>query len=255
MSIDNKNRIAVKAALGFEGVMEGIDYRNMPVFASVQSIPGTAWSIVAKMDQAEVNAPLRERGLTTAVLAMIVVVLTAVLLGYLGRFHNNRWLRSQLVIERESRLILDSIDEGVLGLDSEGRHVFVNPSACRLLGYEPAELVGKASHAIWHHTKADGSPYPPQECLIYSALHSGISCRSDQQEVFWRKNGTSFSVEYVATPTLEKDRPVALTLVFRDVTTQRQHEKERNLAAAHGVAIGTHSIEWSGVGCHHCQNC
>ena len=96
MPIDNKNRIAVKAALGFEGVMEGIDYRNVPVFASVQSIPGTPWFIVAKMDQAEVYAPLRERGLTTAALAMIVVVLTAVLLGYLGRFHDNRWLRSQL---------------------------------------------------------------------------------------------------------------------------------------------------------------
>ena len=91
------------------------------------------------------------------------------------------------------------------------------------------ELIGKPGHAIWHDKKPDGTPYPPQECPICAALKSGESCCSDQ-EVFWRKNGTSFPVEYIATPSLEKDRPIALVLFFRDISERRQAESNQRLA-------------------------
>ena len=226
LPIDRKGLPAAEAALGHEGTVEGVDYRNVPVLACTRTIPGTPWFIVAKVDQTEIYAPLRERGLTTAAIAMVLVVLAALCIGQLVRRHDNQWLQSQLAMERESRLILDSLDEGVLGLDWQGRHVFVNPAACRLLGYEPEELIGKCSHAIWHSKKADGSRHPPEECRIHAALRTGKSCRSDQ-EVFWRKDGTSFPVEYVATPSLEKDRPVALALCFRDVSERRHADEER----------------------------
>jgi PAS domain S-box-containing protein len=171
---------------------------------------------------------VRAEGLTATALCMIAIALAAVGLGYLRRWRDTRSLRSQLAIERESRRMLDSLDEGVLGLDSEGRHVFANPAACRLLGYEPEELIGKCCHDVWHYRKADGAPCPSQECLINVALKSGEVCRSDQ-EVFWRKDGTSFPVEYIATPSLETNRPVALALTFRDVSQQRRLEEERTL--------------------------
>ena len=229
LPIDRKGLPATEAVLGHEGLVEGTDYRNVPVVAFTLPIPGTPWSIVAKVDQMEIYAPLRERGSTTAALVLAFIVMAALGVVYLSRCHDSQRLRGQLAIGREFRLILDSLDEGVLGLDSEGRHVFVNPAACHLLGYEPVELIGKPSHAIWHAQKADGSSYPSHECPIYAALRTGKSCRSNQ-EVFWRKNGTSFPAEYVATPSLEKDRPVALALVFRDVSEHYRFEEDQALA-------------------------
>ena len=60
----------------------------------------------------------------------------------------------------QNELILNSAGEGIFGLDREGRHTFVNPSAARMLGYEVEELIGQHSHSIWHHSKADSSRYP-----------------------------------------------------------------------------------------------
>jgi len=67
-----------------------------------------------------------------------------------------------------NRLILDSASEAICGCDSEGICLFSNPSAARILGYDhPAELLGKNMHALEHHTRKDGTPYPIEECPIY----------------------------------------------------------------------------------------
>ena len=94
-------------------------------------------------------------------------------------------------LEEQNALILRAAGEGIFGLDLEGRHTFVNPAAATMLGYEPEELVGQFSHSLWHHTKADGSMYPKEECPIYGAYKDG-QVHSGDTEVFWRKDGTSF---------------------------------------------------------------
>ncbi len=218
--------VAAQAVRGRVGVLEGVDYRGQPVLAATRGIPGTPWFIVAKVDQDEIYAPLRERGLTAAAFALVFVVVAALGVGLVGRRRDARWLRSRLAAEREHRLILDSADQGVLGVDREGRCVFVNPAACRMLGYAPEELIGKSGHAICHYKKADGTPHPPEQCLICEALKTGES-RCCDQEVFWKKDGTSFPVEYTATPSLEKDRPIALVLFFRDITEWKRVEQEQ----------------------------
>ena len=215
------------AVTGQEGTVEGKDYRNVPVLAAVRCVPGTPWFIVAKVDQEEIYAPLRDVPRQLGPPSSAILLAASLGVGLLWRHRDNGWLRSQLAIEREHRLILDSTDQGVLGLDRQGRHVFANPAACRMLGYKPEELIGKPSHAIWHHKKADGAVYPPEECPIYGALRSGNSRCSDD-EVFWRKDGTSFPAEYIATPTLEEDRPIALVALLprRHLANGTEHAQE-----------------------------
>ena len=176
--IGERQLCAALAVSGRQGVVEGIDYRGVPVLAAVRAIPGTPWSIVAKVDQKEIQAPLLTEGRTAAGLAAVLIAVAALSLGFMGRRRDNRWLRTQLAVEREMRLILDSTDDGIVGLDWQGRSVFVNPAACRLLGYEAKELIGKHAHSLWHYQKVDGSLYPSEACPIYAAMESGKSCRA-----------------------------------------------------------------------------
>jgi PAS domain S-box-containing protein len=129
-------------------------------------------------------------------------------------------------LRRENELILDSAGEGILGLDLQGRHTFVNPAAGRMLGYKVEELVGRRSHSIWHHTKPDGSPYPAEECQILSSYKDGI-IHSVADEVFWRKDGTSFPAEYHSTPIVEKGNLVGAVVIFTDITERKRIEEER----------------------------
>ena len=98
--------------------------------------------------------------------------------------------------EERVRLILDSAAEAIFGCDPEGTCLFCNPAAVRLLGYDdPSELLGKNMHALEHHTRADGRPYPIEECPIYIGFQKGEGVHRDD-EVYWRKDGACFPVEF-----------------------------------------------------------
>ncbi|MDH3673241.1 MAG: PAS domain S-box protein, partial [Gammaproteobacteria bacterium] len=127
------------------------------------------------------------------------------------------------LLNRQNELLLNSAGEGIYGLDMEGQTTFVNPAAARMIGWEPEELIGKPAHDILHHTKPDGSPYPRQECPIGSVLQDGTVHRVDN-EVFWRKDGSSFPVEYISTPIREQSDLVGAVVSFRDITEHKQAE-------------------------------
>jgi formate hydrogenlyase transcriptional activator len=109
--------------------------------------------------------------------------------------------------EERIRLILDSATEAICGCDSEGNCLFSNPSAARMLGYgDPAELLGKNLHALEHHTRKDGTPYPLEECPIYMGIQKGQGVHRDD-EVYWRRDGTSFPIEYWSHPVVREAEP------------------------------------------------
>lgn len=128
-------------------------------------------------------------------------------------------------LSQRHELILSSAAEGILGLDLEGNHTFVNPAAARMLGYEIKELIGNPSHNIWHHTKLDGSSFLVEECKIAASYREGIEFRV-YSEVFWRKNGTSFPVEYASTPIYEQEKLVGAVVTFTDITERKQAEED-----------------------------
>ena len=122
-----------------------------------------------------------------------------------------------------NELILNAAGEGIYGLDNKGNTTFVNPAAAEMIGWDPDELIGKSQHKILHHSRADGSHYPNTECPIYAAFKDG-KVHVVKDEVFWRKDGSSFPVEYVSTPIFEKEKLVGAVVVFRDVTKEREAE-------------------------------
>jgi formate hydrogenlyase transcriptional activator len=122
------------------------------------------------------------------------------------------------------RLVLDSAMEAICGCDSEGTCLFSNPSAARILGYgDPAELLGKNMHALEHHTRRDGTPYPIEECPIYLGFQKGEGVHRDD-EIFWRKDGTSFPVEYWSHPVVREGKTLGAVITFIDITQRKRAE-------------------------------
>jgi PAS domain S-box-containing protein len=132
--------------------------------------------------------------------------------------------------EAMNQLILRAAGEGIYGVNAEGKTTFVNPAAERMLGWTAEELVGHDMHSIVHHTRPDGSRYPEHDCPIYAAFRDGAVHQVDT-EVFWRKDGTPFWVEYTSTPIRHRGHVVGAVIVFRDITQRR--EADEKLRAAH----------------------
>ncbi len=127
-----------------------------------------------------------------------------------------------------NELILSTAGEGIYGLDLNGNTTFVNPAAAEMIGWKPEELLGLNQHNVLHHSKPDGSPYPSEKCPIYAALKDGEVHRVDN-EVFWRKDGSSFPVEYISTPMRNKEGDIeGAVVVFRDMTERKKAEEEQN---------------------------
>ncbi|MBU1892688.1 MAG: PAS domain S-box protein, partial [Gammaproteobacteria bacterium] len=139
-----------------------------------------------------------------------------------------QWKQMAAEARQQGRLrkqIMRSVGEGIFGLDTEGRATFVNPAATAMLQWTEDELVGQPMHALHHHTRADGTPYPGKECPIYEAYRDGKVHRVDD-EVFWRKDGTSYPVEYVSTPILDDQGVLTGAVVsFTDISARKQAEQ------------------------------
>lgn len=116
--------------------------------------------------------------------------------------------------------VLAHVADGIYGLDAAGRVEFVNPSAVRITGRPAAEQRGADQHALIHGRRADGSPYPREECPVHRALTGGRTVVADD-EVFWRADGTPVPVELIAVPTVEDGAVTGVIVSFRDLSERR----------------------------------
>ncbi len=132
-------------------------------------------------------------------------------------------------LQRCHRLILNAAGEGIYGLDCDGCTTFVNRTAADLLGWCEEQLLGKPLHDIHHHSYADGSHYPREECPIYAALKDG-EVHHVSNEVFWHADGHCVPVEYTSTPIWQNDKLDGAVVVFRDISGRLQMERERQQA-------------------------
>jgi len=140
-------------------------------------------------------------------------------------------------LNRRHEMVLKSAGEGIFGLDLDGNATFVNPAAARMTGWEAEELVGLPQHDILHHTKPDGSAYPREECPIHAALEDGTTHGRDD-EVFWRKDGTSFPVEYMSGPILQDGEVGGAVVTFKDITERKSLEEQLHHQAFYDPLTG-----------------
>jgi PAS domain S-box-containing protein len=125
--------------------------------------------------------------------------------------------------EERSRLLLESAEEGIFGVGEDGLVNFINPAGTAMLGFDADELIGQKIHPLIHHTRLDGSPYPIEECPMHHSLTQGTIGGQDD-EVLWRKDGTSFPVEYNSVPIRKNGSIAGTVVVFRDISERKESE-------------------------------
>lgn len=131
-------------------------------------------------------------------------------------------------LRRRTELILNTADQGILGIDDDGRVSFVNPAAATMLGTTEAALVGAHLHDVTHHSRPDGSPYPWEECPTFQTLRHHAAVRK-AEEVFVRADGTFFAVEYSSLPIGDRRGGLAGAVVtFADVTERRELDRMKD---------------------------
>jgi len=162
------------------------------------------------------------------------------LLRMIGMVANITERKRAELAQRESedklRLLLDSTAEAIYGIDLEYRCTFCNLSCLRALGYERIdEVLGKNMHDLMHHTRADGTLFPVEECRVHRVIRTGQGDHAEE-EVLWRTNGTGFPAEYWSYPQLRGEEVVGAVVAFVDIT-------ERKLAEVALASVSRRLIE------------
>ena len=153
-----------------------------------------------------------------------------------------RDITARVEAEQFNQTLLNSLGEGVFGINAEGQFTFVNPAGLQLLGYDrEEELLGRNSHHLTHHTDAEGQPYPEEAGPIYQVMQTGVPLKA-WRDKFWRSDGSSFPVETYATPLWRGLGTVfGGVVVFRDISEQKRLERELEHQATHDRLTGLHN--------------
>ena len=129
-------------------------------------------------------------------------------------------------VTQQMQLLLESTGQGIYGIDLQGNCTFVNRATCEMVGYRPAEVLGRNMHDLVHHHKPNGSPYPVGECPVFRAFKRGEGCRVDD-EVMWRRDGSAIPVEYSSFPILEGGKIAGAVVTIVDIADRKAAEEKR----------------------------
>lgn len=134
-----------------------------------------------------------------------------------------------LATEARASHILQSSADGLYGVDPQGLITFINPAACTLLGYRAEQLIGASAHALFHHSRPDGTPCRPEDCRSENAIRQGRAVRVDN-EVYWRADGHAVPVMYAVHPMLQDGINTGAVISFVDMSEQRAAAAAREQA-------------------------
>jgi diguanylate cyclase (GGDEF)-like protein/PAS domain S-box-containing protein len=210
---------------------EYITLEGKEFFVSRRVIDSEGWSIVL-LTSTDPIATYR----WIVILATISVCFLLMLFSSIIYFTN----RSKEVIrqsEESKSLLLHAAGEGIFGVDAAGQVTFINPAALRMLGFSAEEMMGQSVHGLIHHSHGDGSNYAVEECPMYASYTKAIDSHVID-ETLWRKDGSSFPVEYSCMPITKDGKVMGAVVTFRDVTERKQSEEKIRQMVYHDSLTG-----------------
>jgi two-component system sensor histidine kinase TtrS len=181
--------------------------------------------------------------------ALVFLVLMIIMTSWVARL-NRALKKSKSMLERQHNLILDSVADGIYGVDLQGNATFINKAVTEIAGWQTKDLIGKNQHHILHHTRADGSINPGSECPVYLTFQEGKP-RYVEEDLFWKKDGSSFPVEYSSTPIRDEAGNIkGSVVVFRDISARKraaEADRQYQMELAHVARLSTMGEMASGM--------
>ncbi len=155
--------------------------------------------------------------------------------------------------EAEARRLLEfheavmaNMGEGLYAVDMQGQVTYMNPAAERLFGWKSSELLGRKMHDMTHYKHPDGRPFPIEQCAGFRVLREGKTLR-DFDDVFIRKDGTFFPVNYSASPLVTEGKVSGLIVVFRDMTERNRAEAGLRAAELRFQAVFNQQFQFMAI--------
>jgi PAS domain S-box-containing protein len=118
-------------------------------------------------------------------------------------------------LSRQQEILLDSVTDGICGLDRNGKVSFANPAAARLLGAPVDALIGRPAHELLH-CSAPADRTCDEDCPLRRT--SAAPCNASGEDNIFRADGSSFPAEYAVTPIRGQGRFLGSVLTFRDIS-------------------------------------
>lgn len=185
------------------------------------------WTVLVRMPTASLVQPVQSFHLKVAAAGVAIVAPIFYLLMWMQARLRKEWRFAQAerlratAAQAQYHLLLQTTDQGIFGLDYQGRCTFINRAAAEMLGYTSDELLGRPFHDRVH----DGAGAPCSDrCVLARALSNGYATRLAEQ-VFYRKNGIVLEVECSAFPVTEDSRTTDFVFTFMDITERKQRTK------------------------------
>ena len=199
------------------------DYRGVPVIGVWVWDERYSLGVITEIDVVEAFSGVREAQAVLRVFA-VAMAISFTLLALLFSVHRRVSRQRALVtLKAKQRLaqILNTVAEGIYGIDGEGVVTFVNPRACMILGFTEEELIGRNMHALVHHTREDGAVYPVDECPMHTPF---VVAAGRDTDVFWTRNGEVIPIEFASSPLDPIDLTLGAVITFRDISKRKRDE-------------------------------
>jgi PAS domain S-box-containing protein len=248
---------AVQAALGYKGIWEGIDYRGVKVLSDVQSISGTPWFMVAKVDKSEIYSELTFRAVFISIFILVLILLSGAGLALIYSSRQRNIYRELFVKEKELReaheefkTILYSIGDGVITTDKNGIIKQMNTVAEQLTGWSEADAKGKLLENIFQivSEKTGNKVENPVKRVLREGLVVGLA----NHTLLISRDGNEIPIADSGAPIKnERNEIVGVVLVFRDQSKEREslnalEESERLLKESQSIAhLGSYVFDLS----------
>jgi PAS domain S-box-containing protein len=213
---------AVKAVQGILDVLEGVDYRGAPVYLAARKIEGMPWFMVAKIDQEEVLAPLRQEAWNVGIITALLLLATLLGIGLL-------WRQQKLAYARANEARLQTLIEQAptaISISREGKIIYVNRKFLDWYGYASLdELVGRSVTVNWA---------PEFRAMVAEFVRRrarGESVPNEYEGMARRKDGSQFPL-HVAVASVELPDGAAWLSFITDITERQRAEQSLKLFRA-----------------------
>ncbi len=226
---------AAKAVLGQTGVVEGRDYRGLPVTSYIAPVPGTPWFLVARTDTAETYAPLRERLWTTVMFIVFLLLGAGVTVALIWRrqravIAEEKLKATELLHLSEERFnnLFNQSPMGIALVDSLTGHIdAVNPLFARISGRTPEELLRIDGTSITHPDDQQ------EEADLMAQLTAGSITGFRMEKRYLHRDGATVWINMTVAPVKVEDEqhPRHLCMI-EDITTHKEYERELQLKNA-----------------------